>query len=177
MSVRATATLIEVEGRPSLCFERRLPHPPQRVWEALTQTAELRRWHPTPFALDPEVGGRVSFHAEPGGPQMPQGEVLEFEPPRLLAHTWGEDLLRWELRPEGEGCLLILTQTFDDRMKAARDAAGWDLCLDALDAGLQGADPPEQGEAPRMPDGWRELNGEYERRFGIDPARATPPPQ
>jgi len=39
------------------------------------------------------------------------------------AHTWGEDELRWELRPHEDGCVLVLTHTFDDRFKAARDAA------------------------------------------------------
>src|SRR3712207_7693038 len=47
------------------------------------------------------------------------GVITELEPPRVFAYSWGDDLLRWELRPAGDGCLLILTHTFDDRAGAA----------------------------------------------------------
>jgi uncharacterized protein YndB with AHSA1/START domain len=163
-------------SRPELVFERVLRHPPERVWSALTTRAELDRWHPTPFELEAREGGRVSFAAGPGIPEMPAGRVIACEPPRLLAYTWGEDELRWELSPHEQGCLLRLTHSFDDRFKAARDAAGWHICLDALAGLLDGAPAPADGE-PRLPGDWRELNGEYERRFGIPHEQATPPPQ
>ena len=102
--------------------------------------------------------------------------MLEFEPPRLLAYSWGEDELRWELRPDGGGCVLSLTHIFDDRFKAARDAAGWHLCLGALSRSLESDPRPQRGHGPRLPGEWRDLNREYEKRFGIPPERATPPP-
>src|SRR5437899_2709349 len=77
--------------------------------------------------LDP--GGRVRFLALPNVPAMADGEVLAIDPPRLLSHTWGEDRLTWELRPHGAGCLLVLTHSFGGRFKAARDGAGWHICL------------------------------------------------
>ena len=138
MPVDADAILTDQHGRAVLRFERALRHPPDRVWAALTEPAEHCSWHPTPFELEPEVGGRVSYLPGGDAPEMPAGEVTEYEPPRVLAHTWDEDLLRWELRPDGDGCLLVLTHTFDDRFKAARDAAGWHVCLDALAATLAG---------------------------------------
>jgi hypothetical protein len=95
-------------------------------------------------------------------------------PPRLLGHTWGEDHLRWELREHDEGCLLTLTHSFSDRFKAARDASGWHLCLDALSASLDGASAASARET--LSRGWQELNSAYERRFGIPPEQATPPP-
>jgi uncharacterized protein YndB with AHSA1/START domain len=162
-------------ARPELVFERVLAQAPERVWSALTSRAELDRWHPSPFELEPRVHGRVVFAAGPGIPEMPEGRVLAFEPPRLLAYTWGEDELRFELSPHEHGCLLRLTHSFDDRFKAARDAAGWHICLDTLEGFLDGA--PSAGGEPQAPGEWRELNGEYERRFGIPPEKATPPPQ
>ena len=108
--------------------------------------------------------------------------MIAHEPERLLAYTWGEDELRWELRPHAEGTVLVLTQTFDDHFKAARDAAGWHLCLDALARVLASAlhDAGTAGRAPTgeraIPAGWQQLNTAYEERFGISPDEATPPP-
>jgi uncharacterized protein YndB with AHSA1/START domain len=173
------AVLLERGGRPMLRFRRHLQHRPERVWSALTDRAELDGWHPTPFELEPRVGGAVRFPAE-SGPAMAPGRVLSYDPPRLLAYTWGEDELRWTLEPSEEGCLLELEHVFDDRLKAARDGAGWHLCLLALRERLDGVSVPRPDEGmaeQRLPDGWTELNGEYQQRFGISPEQATPVPR
>jgi len=170
------AVLRERHGRSALCFERLLAHPPERVWSALTTHDELLHWHPTPFELEPLAGGRVTYRSPAGTPAMPDGRVLDYDPPRLLAYSWGDDELRWELQRHEGGCLLRLTHTFDDRFKAARDAAGWHLCLDALSGSLDGARAAERGDGPRLPQGWSELNRDYQERFGIPAEEATPPP-
>jgi uncharacterized protein YndB with AHSA1/START domain len=177
MPVAPDAILTDQQGRSVLRFERPLRHSPERVWAALTEPAEQRSWHPTPFELEPRVGGTVTYL--PGGdvPEMPAGQVTEYDPPRALAHTWDDDLLRWELRADDDGCVLVLTHTFDDRFKAARDAAGWHVCLDGLAVTLEGAEPLQGDDAQGVPGGWRELNTAYEKRFGIPHERATPPPQ
>ncbi|HEX3512074.1 MAG TPA: SRPBCC family protein [Solirubrobacteraceae bacterium] len=173
MPAAGAAVLRDREGRVVLRFERSLPHAPERVWQALISVDELTAWHPTPFELEPSPGGTVRFRADLGGPEMPQGKVLAYDPPRTLAYTWGEDELRFTLTATGERCLLVLEHTFEDRMKAARDAAGWELCLRALERALA-------GEAGRLADDgggpWAELNRDYEERFGIAPEDATPPP-
>ena len=161
-------------GRTMLRFERVLGHPIERVWGALIEPPEQAAWHPTPFEIEPVLGGTIKYRPSANIPAMPDGEVLEYDPPHLLAHTWGEDLLRWELHPHQEGCLLVLTHTFDDHLKAARDAAGWHLCLDALRASLRDAGEQSDHRGPTQP--WRELNDEYEQRFGIPTDQATPPP-
>jgi uncharacterized protein YndB with AHSA1/START domain len=188
MPVAADAILQDREGRAVLRFERTLRHPPERVWSALTEPDELSTWHPTPFELDPQAH---AVNYLPGGdvPDMPDGELTRYDPPRLLAYGWGEDWLQWELRRVDDGCVLVLTHTFDDRLKAARDAAGWHLCLQALSSWLErggaGRDGPDgrstyrellevEGELPR---GWADLNRAYQQRFGISPEEATPPPE
>jgi uncharacterized protein YndB with AHSA1/START domain len=171
------ATMYDEGGHTVIRFERGLRHPPERVWSALTKAGELAAWHPSPFELDPRAGGAVRYQP-PFDHAIGDGTVIAYEPSRLLAHTWGEDTLRWELRPYAEGTLLVLTQTFDDHFKAARDAAGWHLCLDALAGALDGAGaaaPAPTGERA-IPAGWPELNAAYEERFGISPDEATPPP-
>lgn len=170
------AVLQDHDGRPALLFERVLAHPRERVWRALSRHGELFAWHPTPFELEPTVGGAVVYRSTPEGPEMQDGRVLEYDPPRLLVHTWGEDELRWELSEHEQGCLLRLTHTFDDRFKAARDATGWHLCLQAMSRALDGAPAPQRGAKPQLPQGWSELNDDYQERFGITAEQATPPP-
>ena len=169
------AVLLDDHGRTVLRFERSLGHPPERVWQFLTQLDELRGWHPSPFELEPRVGGAVTY-LPPDGAAFGEGEVTEYDPPRVLAYTWGEDHLRWELVPQESGCRPVLTHAFDDHFKAARDAAGWHLCLDALAASLGGAEEPAPTGEAAIPAGWRELNSLYEQRFDIPPEKATPPP-
>jgi uncharacterized protein YndB with AHSA1/START domain len=185
MSAAADAILQDDQGRAVLRFERRLNHSPERVWTALTDEDELFHWHPTPAEFEPAVGGAVSWSEGGDVPDMAPGEVTEYDPPRALAHTWGDDHLRWELEPRGDGCLLVLTHTFEDRLKAARDAAGWHLCLDALSASLDGGETQlgrvfarrrEGGGTEEHPSDWKELNRAYEERFGIPAEKATPPP-
>jgi uncharacterized protein YndB with AHSA1/START domain len=171
------AVLIERDGRHVLRFERLLDHPRERVWRALTEADELQAWHPTPFRLEPRSGGTVAFLPSPGVPEMGSGRVLACEKPSLLVHSWGEDELRWTLEQRGDGCLLALEHSFADRLKAARDGAGWHICLIALAARVDGREVPDRGSAQRLPGGWSELNAEYLQRFGITAEEATPIPQ
>jgi uncharacterized protein YndB with AHSA1/START domain len=175
MSIDPDGLLEQHDGKAVLRFERVLHHPPEAVWRALTEPAELRRWHPSPFELDARPGGTVSYLQPDADTLGPEGVVTDIEPLRLLAYTWGEDHLRFELHPHEAGTRLVLVHTFDDRFKAARDAAGWHLCLDDLAAAFDGGAPTPVAETA-IPTGWKELNAVYEERFGIPPEDATPPP-
>src|SRR5439155_23809797 len=62
------------------------------------------------------------------------GEVVAVDEPRLLAFTWGGDSLRFELSPHENGTRLVLIDELPSGW-AARNAAGWEVCLDRL-AGL-----------------------------------------
>jgi predicted 3-demethylubiquinone-9 3-methyltransferase (glyoxalase superfamily)/uncharacterized protein YndB with AHSA1/START domain len=176
MTFSGDTVLQDEDGRSVLRFERMLNHPIERVWAALTELDGLRSWHPSPFELERRIGGRVDY-LPPVGDAFGDGQVTAYEPPRLLAYSWGEDHLRWELTPyDDSGTRLVLTHTFDDELKAARDAAGWHLCLDALVALLSGHNDPTPTGESAIPAGWIELNRSYEQRFGIAPEDATPPP-
>jgi uncharacterized protein YndB with AHSA1/START domain len=178
----ADATLQDEDGRCVLRFERTFPFPPERVWSALTSPDEQPAWHPTPFRFEPRVGGTVRYLSSdelPEGrtpPGMQNGVVTEYDPPRVLAHSWDTDELRWEVSPHDDGCRLVLLHTFDDRFKAARDATGWTYCLDALTGALElgTAAPTEIDQG--LPKEWNAVNAAYEKRFGIEHAEATPPP-
>jgi predicted 3-demethylubiquinone-9 3-methyltransferase (glyoxalase superfamily)/uncharacterized protein YndB with AHSA1/START domain len=102
MPATADAILEDHEGRVVLRFERVLRHPPERVWSALADVDDLRQWHPSPFELERRAGGAVAFEP-PAGVAFGPGVVRTYEPPRVLAHSWGEDELRWELEPCQDG--------------------------------------------------------------------------
>jgi uncharacterized protein YndB with AHSA1/START domain len=150
-----------IEDRPTLRFERRLPHPVERVWQAITEADELQHWFPSQVQADLRVGGAMTFtfvgHTLPDGSNTMPGEVTELDPPRVFAFRWGEDDLRFELEPldRDEGCAMRLTVRLGTRDKAARDAAGWHVCLDRLEQRLGGEGA--NGD-------WRGYYDEYQRR-------------
>jgi uncharacterized protein YndB with AHSA1/START domain len=149
-------TYEEIDGRPALRFERRLAHPIERVWRAVTEPDELAHWFPHAFQADMRVGGRVTF-----GEQM-EGQVTELDPPRVFAFTWDEDLLRFELEPATDGCVLLFTHFLTERDRGAMVAAGWTVCFEELDKHLAGQPATAPGGEPT--DQWRALYEEYERR-------------
>ena len=87
------------------------------------------------------------------------------EPPRLLAGTWFGDPVRFELRPQGDGCVLVFTNGFAHRDTAARTAAGWDRALARLDALLAG-EPISEAESLHD---WPATHERYAQAFGVDP--------
>jgi len=164
-----------IENRPALRFERRLSHPVEVVWQAITQPDELEHWFPSRVEVDElRPGADMTFRFENmplDAPSTMTGRVLAFDPPRLFEFFWGGDHLRFELEPAGhseEECLLRLTVLLDEREKAARDSAGWHVCLDRLGRQLAGAEPGGRED-------WGRLYEEYQRRGA--PAGAPIPGQ
>jgi uncharacterized protein YndB with AHSA1/START domain len=138
------ATLLTIDGKPVLRFERRLRHPPAKVWRAVSDPAELAHWFPAAVEAELRPGApmRFTFPDEAVVDGEWDGEVLEVDPPKVYMFRWSQDVLRFELVPDGEGCLLVFTQTIGGgpvgRLGAARNAAGWDNCLAVLADRLDG---------------------------------------
>lgn len=152
----------EVDGQYVLRFERRLNHPVERVWEAITSPDQIKQWYggTTKVELELVEGGRYFTHTT-GPPELVEaikaefpdaGEevlvahdtVLRVEPPLLFEHTFGGDatsIARWELQRDGERCRLTLTHTeprgFDPK-DAPRDLSGWHTLLELLALVLDG---------------------------------------
>ena len=151
-----------IEGKPAVRFERRYPHPVDRVWRAVTDPQQLAHWFPSEVEVDLREGGAMGF-TFPGGEMEPmQGRVTELDPPHRLSFLWGDEHLRIELEPDGDGCRLRFTHVLSTREQAARDAAGWHVCLDRLEQLLGG----DAGEAPgsEATDEWSAHYEEYQRR-------------
>lgn len=138
------ATLDTTGPMPAVRLERRLPDPPAVVWQAITDRDQLKAWFPCDVIVEGgrwQVGAAVTFPFPPEAIDMTlTGTVLAVDEPTLLSYTWGEgEVLRFELYPDGAGTRLVLTDQLQAGW-AARNAAGWEDCLDRL-AGV----PEQQG--------------------------------
>jgi uncharacterized protein YndB with AHSA1/START domain len=149
-------TYLELDGRPAVRFERTYDHPVERVWAAVSEPDGLAHWFPSRVRFERRAGGRIEFSGDPNAGEA-TGTVLAYDPPRAFAFTWGGDEVHLDLEPlGGGGCRLTLTNVLEARDAAARNAAGWAVCLDALGADLAGGGAPGQSG-----DGWREHYDAY----------------
>lgn len=144
-------------------FERWYAASAQELWLALTEPQWMRRWLGAEVSIEGRVGGVVRLRWDSG--EEMDGVITVFEPERVLEYTWREralrvdSLVRFELRPERSGMLLVLEHTGVPGDRAAGFGAGWHGHLDALAAALAGQqiDPQER---------YRELRREYLNRYG-----------
>ena len=99
-----------------LRFTRHIAASPERVWAAITIPERIAAWFAeVEVQIELRLGGayRLRFGSE--GP-FTDGEITGFEPLRLLEHTWPNPphpmgRVRYELEPDGAGCILRLTNT------------------------------------------------------------------
>lgn len=151
----ADATLMTTGDRPVLRFERHLTGSVETVWRAVTDPEEMRAWFPTRIEIDEwRVGATLTHHFDGHDIDDLPGTVLEWDPPRAVRFTWGEDTIGFTLTasPDG-GTTFVLTEELSPN-HAARNAAGWDACLDRLEPGGGG------GET------WQERFDRYAASFG-----------
>ncbi|MEV0352663.1 SRPBCC family protein [Nonomuraea sp. NPDC050680] len=152
-------TYVEIDGRPAVRFQRTYPHPIERVWRAVTEPGELAHWFPQAVAMDAREGGKIEFSDDPHMDSI-VGTILVWDPPRRFAFTWGGDELRLELAPDGAGgCTFTLVNVIQTRDAAARNAAGWAVCLAELDKVVAGR--PAGGPHGESAESWREHYDAY----------------
>jgi hypothetical protein len=99
--------------------------------------------------------------------------MRDFVPPSLMELRWAEDVLRFELEPDGSGCILRLRVTFPEYGKAARDAAGWHVCLERLVERCEGT--PPAGQSQQSADRWTIVHRSYVERFWPEASAIGPP--
>jgi uncharacterized protein YndB with AHSA1/START domain len=161
--------LFETDGRYELRFVRELSHPQEKVWEAVTSPAGLAAWFPFDVVGERATGAPLRFEFREGEADPFEGSMVEFTPRSAMELAWEDDeTLRLELEPSGSGCVLTLINRFGEIGKAARDAAGWHACLDALQASLAG----ESLDTMRV---WGDVHPGYVERFGPEAATIGPP--
>ena len=136
---------LRAEGdRCGVRFERRYDAPPEELWSALTEPERLTRWLANVAELELRVGGRFLLVWHEDG-QQTDGTVLDLEPGRVLELGWTypeepDSAVRFELRPDGDGTVLVLDHRGLPPGSIAGYGAGWHSHLDSLDAHLAGGE-------------------------------------
>ncbi|HET9948957.1 MAG TPA: SRPBCC family protein [Longimicrobiales bacterium] len=153
----------------TLILVRDLPHPPAKVWKALTDPDELRAW--APFDADRDLGSvgpaRLTTVGAPQ-PHVTDTMVTRADAPEALEFSWGGQDLRWQLEPLGEGGTRLTLWHDIDRRYIAMGAAGWHVCIDVLGRYLAGRPVGRiVGPAAMKHEGWQRLNAEYAEQFGV----------
>src|SRR5438552_6438317 len=153
----------------TLTFQRRLPHPPEAVWEAITDPKQLSKWYMMRASVDRRAGGSIDFSGGPGDFHV-TGRILLWDPPFVLEYEW-----KIGPRPGNacrRGCsgalgthqrraetVLTLTHRNVTRSTAIGVAPATHVLLDRLAALLDGRPMPDmkqrfsevQGEYPTLP--------------------------
>jgi uncharacterized protein YndB with AHSA1/START domain len=105
------------EQTEALSFEFELPHPPEKVWRALTDPALLTEWLLPVVELGLEPGAAFTFKAppQPGWDGMVSCRTLEVEVRKKLRYAWvvGElhTVVTFTLEPTASGTRLLLVQS------------------------------------------------------------------
>jgi len=154
----------------TLILVRELRHPPQKVWQALTDPAQLREW--APFNAEENLGTvgstvKLTTVGAPA-PHVTETTVKRAEAPKFLEYNWGGFDMRWELEDFGGGTRLTLWTNIGHRF-ISMGAAGWHICFDVLDRFLSGTPIGRMVGPDAMKfGGWQRLNEEYAKLFASE---------
>ncbi|MDM9559332.1 MULTISPECIES: SRPBCC family protein [Bordetella] len=134
----------------SVVVEREFPHPPEKIWRALTQPHLIAEWL-MKNDFQAVVGHRFHLNGDWGGTL--DCEVLAVEPPATLSYTWNfpnEDpaynlrsVVTFTLAPTAAGTRLRVEQSGfgpDQKQAYGGARAGWPQFLDKLEQVLARAD-------------------------------------
>jgi uncharacterized protein YndB with AHSA1/START domain len=153
----STPQTIVTLNQDAVISEVQIAAPQERIFQALTSSDLLMRWwngeggpcRVKLWEFEPRVGGRWRCAVEDpsqkmlaGGEGTTTGEIVEFDPPRVLAYTWFASfhtnpgqatLVRWELIPRKGGTLVKMTHSgLKPLPEGAGYAEGWPGILDSL---------------------------------------------
>jgi uncharacterized protein YndB with AHSA1/START domain len=138
------------ENTGSLVVEKLFPHPPEKLWRALTEGQLLTQWMMT-NNFEPVVGRRFQFRREPVAKWdgVVECEVLVVEPLHRLSYSWGvggaesglQWMVEWTLTPAEGGTHLRMEQSgFSPEQQANYQGAkyGWQKFFDNLERVMGG---------------------------------------
>jgi uncharacterized protein YndB with AHSA1/START domain len=157
------ASTVVTPDQDALVSEIHIAAPPERVFQALIERDQVMHWWDSPecpieaFSIDPKPGGR--WHYDTKKSQMSvngvskfhcEGEVLECDPPRVLAYTWianwhevpaQRTVVRWELASSKGGTLLRVTHSGLTNLPVSRKdySGGWTGVVEAIKKLVEGA--------------------------------------
>ncbi|HEV7661085.1 MAG TPA: SRPBCC domain-containing protein [Allosphingosinicella sp.] len=130
----------------SIVVEREMPHPPEKIWRALTTSALIADWlMENDFEAEP--GRKFQFRARPmpGWSGITNCEVLECTPPHRLAYRWGDGsesasglktIVAWTLTPMPGGTMVRMEQSGfrpEDEGGYQAMSGGWPRIVEGLE--------------------------------------------
>lgn len=157
------------DGRHVMRFERRLAHPVERVWSALTEPEELRAWL-ADADIELVLGGAVQLRwlntDDQGDHALAEGTVTALDAPRLLElDTAPHGLLRFELREDdGATALTLMVGVPAPNEQIMLALAGWHIHLEHLADALDGHPIQWPAWAERHRPRWAQLHAAYAER-------------
>ncbi len=123
----------------AVIVEREIPHPPEKIWRALTQPHLIEEWL-MKNDFKPVVDHKFNLSADWGAVDC---QVTAVEPNKTLAYTWAayglESVVTWTLTPTRTGTLLRMVQLGfrQDQEQAYRGAQfGWQKFFANLEQAL-----------------------------------------
>jgi len=150
------ASTFVTPDQDAIVSEIHIAAPPERVFQALIDPKQVMQWWTSDtcqidlFEMDARRGGRWRYATKQSTLNVNdvskfhcQGEVLEFDPPRLLAYTWianwhddktRRTTVRWELTPEAGGTRVKVTHSGLAQEAVARKdySEGWPGVVEML---------------------------------------------
>jgi uncharacterized protein YndB with AHSA1/START domain len=127
----------------SLALDFDLPHPPEKVWRALTDPALLAEWllPVVEGTLEPGAAFTLRTQPYPGWDGTVNCRVLEIEPRRKLSYTWTvpflDTVVTFTLTPTAAGTRLSLVQSGfkpDQKREFGGARYGWNMMGEKLAA-------------------------------------------
>jgi uncharacterized protein YndB with AHSA1/START domain len=100
----------------SVIVEKEFPHPPEKVWRALTESSLMEQWL-LKNDFQPVAGRAFTLRRDPvaNWNGVIECRVLGMEPCRKLSYTWGslglETIVTWTLTPTDAGTHLRMEQS------------------------------------------------------------------
>lgn len=160
------ATVSVTADQDAIVSEIEIAAPPERVFVALTDPAQLSRWFRGDdtcplkhWRMDARRGGRYDYATQKGSLVLNgvsefecHGDILDFDPPRLLVYTWvanwhvdkqRKTVVRWELTPTPTGTRVKVTHSGLAQEKVARDdyRGGWPGVVQKLKTYVESTTP------------------------------------
>jgi uncharacterized protein YndB with AHSA1/START domain len=150
-----TTTVVNPD-QDAIVSEIDIAAPPERVFKALTDASELKRWFTNPecpakvWEMDARVDGAYRYATEKGSTVVNgvdefvcHGHIVEYDPPRVLAYTWYANwhddstrrtLVRWELARKGSWTHVKVTHSGLMSLPVARKdyTGGWPGVVEML---------------------------------------------
>jgi uncharacterized protein YndB with AHSA1/START domain len=129
------------ESTRTLVIERVFPHPPEKLWRALTENPLIAQWL-LKNDFEPVVGRKFQFRSQP----MPKWDgvidckVLIVDHLKRLSYSWSslglDSIVLWTLTPAEGGTHVRMEQSgFRPNQQQAYQGAkyGWQRFLDGLE--------------------------------------------